>query len=842
MSIKSEPKLPGWKISGQQPRNVFVHKGFITAADASKHVEKKPNEKPTPLCQYENKKFSPWQKELAQEIHTGHHVIVDVTTSCGKTWATNLIVSHEVLSRTQATVIIVTPNIEVMRECIHDISVNHTKRYRYPTTKMLDSTSRNFMTYNEKRPPIAQIMIISVENFVDFITDTINEDFIKRLRYIVFDEVHLPPIAAGLWWSQFIPHCAQLILLSATIGNCEFVLALIKKLNDTYPGRPRVVKTIKWDVRPIPLQYVLFKGIPERAVKVVKNQQLIPSDSEEGSSSSEEESSEEDPAEEDPDEGFAPLRYVKAGRLDLIFNTKCPTARDLKSITKEAVPPTREAQHALGKVLIAASTTAIAAKLDAAIAEAVVDVTPRNLYELVSYLFSNEMQPVMIFNGTTAGAHQLCDKLVAYMDDVERKDPEWVKSTKLLRQFEAEQEAFRAKQHDKKKKTRRGSDDEPAGNADDWSQPLPETKSRIDINAVMKAIQKWKFPSNIPKIPDNMPSWIKAALEYGIGVYVASMPQWLRHYMFDTFKEGRLKVLLADCTISVGINLPVRTVIITGGAEITSTLFDQVSGRAGRQGYENQGYVIPMFAKPLIRPFVMADTRETVITVPDAMTYSDLVRLNVPHNLDTYFVESDKGSDDQFSQYQEPVSDYKRGILANYTRVLSVDQRARFDEQLALIKAEQWQYHRLTNVIKVLPGNLNILFMRCLTTGVLHNFEIEEFTDLLATLFYREEGGEAAGLYLPVFPNGDKMRAFLQTHGDKYGVNIDFSRPIQNYFQKFCKEGLVETAYLDRVVALGDWLYNLKNEITKIAPVTDKFRLLVQKTDEKYVLAKKRIS
>jgi hypothetical protein len=846
MSIKSEPKLPGWQIAGRQARNLFVHKGFVTALDAVKHVERKPTEKDIPLTPYTNKKFAPWQKELATQVHMGQHVIVDVTTSCGKTWATNLIVSHEVLSRSNATVIIVTPNIEVMRECIHDISVNHTKRYRYPTTKMLDSTSRNFMSYNEKRPPIAQIMIISVENFVEFLTDTINEEFVRRLKYIVFDEVHLPPISAGLWWSQFIPQCAQLILLSATIGNCDFVVSLVGKLNNTYPGRPRLVKTIKWDVRPISLQYVLFRGVPQSTLtkavgklKIEKQQNYIPdTDSSEDSEDSDGSSSEEEEEEEeDPMTGFAPAKYVRAGRLDLIFNSKCPTARDLKSLDVNlTIPPGREAQHALSKVLIPKYLPHIREKLSLSLRDAVVEPSAYNIYELLSYLFSNEMQPVMLFHGTTSGAHQLCDKLVGHMENLERKDPEWIKNNKLKRQYEVEQETFRNKQHDKKKKTRRDSDEEPAGKADDWSTPLPESKSQIDINAVLKGLQKWKFPSSITKIPENIPAWIKTALEYGMGVYVASMPQWLKHYMFDTFKQGHLKMFIADSSISVGINLPIRSVILCGEEELTQTLFDQVSGRAGRQGYETQGFVIPMFAKEKIIPYILAESKETNIDLPVAMTYSDLVRLNVPQNLDTYYIG------DTFDTVQTQVSPYKQGILTTYTRSLAIEDIEKYKEQLALIKTEQWHYHRLSNVIKVLPGNVNILFMRVLVTGVLHDFTIDEFIDFLATLFHRHETGPASDLYLPPFSHCPDLRKHLQIYGDKYAVQIDFAKPIQNYFQKFCKEGTVDSLYLEDVLALGEWLYNFKNEVTKIAPATDKFRLLVEKTDVKYMLAKKRIS
>ena len=821
MSIKSEAKLPGWVISGVLPRNVFTHKGYILATDAQKYAEKKPLEKETPLTICNNPKFTPWQKELARAIHDGQHVIVDVVTSCGKTWATNLIVSHEVLSRgNNTTVLIVTPNVEVMRECIHDISVNHVKKYRYPTCRMLDSTSRNFMTYTEKRPPISQIMVVSAENFLDFITNSLNEEFMKRARYIVFDEVHLPTISSGLWWSQYIPQCAQLILLSATIGNCDYIVSVVDKLNTTYPGRPRKIQTIKWDIRPIPLQYVLYKG-PAVPLKTE-------SSSDESSDEDEEESSdEEEPRAVDLtlSEGFAPKRHVRAGRLDLIINPRAPTARDLKALNKDLPVPTgRAEQHALAKTLIPANKALIKEKLQTSIELAVVDPTPDTIYQLLSYLFSNEMQPVMVFHGTTSGAITLCEKLVAFIENVERKDPQWVKSMKLFKQYEKEQQAFRDKQYsEKKKKSRRNEDDA----NDDQPEIDAQPESCIDIFNVLKQVQKWKFPNNVGKFPDNLPNWVKAALENGIGVYVSTMPQWIRHYMFDTFKEGRLKILIADSAISVGINLPIRTVVVCGN-DIQQSTFEQVSGRAGRQGFENQGYVIPMFTKEKIVNYILAESKPCNIVLPRSMTYSELIRLNVPENLDTYFIG------DVFSSGLLPVSPYKIGILNNYVRTLAPEERGSFTDQIDLIKSEQWNYHRLTNVLKVLTGNETILFMRVLITGILHNFSIWDLLEFIALLFERVETEQG---YQPLQGYPDLLKS-LQVHGDKYGLGLDFSKPIHNYLVRFCKDGHME--YQERIDRIGDWLYALKTEISKIAPATDKFRVLIEKTDAQYLLAKKK--
>ena len=47
-------------------------------------------------------------------------------------------------------------------------------------------------------------------------------------------------------------------------------------------------------------------------------------------------------------------------------------------------------------------------------------------------------------------------------------------------------------------------------------------------------------------------------------------------------------------------------------------------------------------------------------------------------------------------------------------------------------------------------------------------------------------------------------------------------------------------AKMDDIMAMGDWLYNLKNEVSKIAPLNDAFRQLLDKVDTQFLIARKR--
>ena len=65
-------------------------------------------------------------------------------------------------------------------------------------------------------------------------------------------------------------------------------------------------------------------------------------------------------------------------------------------------------------------------------------------------------------------------------------------------------------------------------------------------------------------------------------------------------QKGLLKVICGTDTLGVGINVPIRTVLMTGLAKfdgqrqriLKSREFHQIAGRAGRAGYDTEGTVV----------------------------------------------------------------------------------------------------------------------------------------------------------------------------------------------------------------------------------------------------------
>ncbi|WP_150462655.1 DEAD/DEAH box helicase [Nesterenkonia ebinurensis] len=89
-------------------------------------------------------------------------------------------------------------------------------------------------------------------------------------------------------------------------------------------------------------------------------------------------------------------------------------------------------------------------------------------------------------------------------------------------------------------------------------------------------------------------------LKSGVGVHHAGMLPKYRRLVEQLAQQGLLKVISGTDTLGVGINVPIRTVLLTGLSKYDGTRvrqlnareFHQIAGRAGRAGFDTEGTVV----------------------------------------------------------------------------------------------------------------------------------------------------------------------------------------------------------------------------------------------------------
>src|SRR5690242_229151 len=89
-------------------------------------------------------------------------------------------------------------------------------------------------------------------------------------------------------------------------------------------------------------------------------------------------------------------------------------------------------------------------------------------------------------------------------------------------------------------------------------------------------------------------------VRHGIGVHHAGMLPKYRRLVEQLAQAGLLKVICGTDTLGVGINVPIRTVLLTALSKydgrrqriLKAREFHQIAGRAGRAGYDTSGTVV----------------------------------------------------------------------------------------------------------------------------------------------------------------------------------------------------------------------------------------------------------
>lgn len=117
--------------------------------------------------------------------------------------------------------------------------------------------------------------------------------------------------------------------------------------------------------------------------------------------------------------------------------------------------------------------------------------------------------------------------------------------------------------------------------------------SREEKDQIAEKIAGFRFSAGFGKTLNRL-------VRAGIGVHHAGMLPKYRRLVEKLAQEGLLKVICGTDTLGVGINVPIRTVLMTGlskfdgqrSRHLNAREFHQIAGRAGRAGFDTSGNVI----------------------------------------------------------------------------------------------------------------------------------------------------------------------------------------------------------------------------------------------------------
>ena len=108
---------------------------------------------------------------------------------------------------------------------------------------------------------------------------------------------------------------------------------------------------------------------------------------------------------------------------------------------------------------------------------------------------------------------------------------------------------------------------------------------------------------------------IRKWLRHGIGLHHAGLLPKYRVLVEQLAQLGLLRVICGTDTLGAGINVPIRTVVVTKlckfdgqkTTRLSAREFHQIAGRAGRKGFDDRGYVVAQAPEHVIENLRLAE-------------------------------------------------------------------------------------------------------------------------------------------------------------------------------------------------------------------------------------------
>jgi len=116
---------------------------------------------------------------------------------------------------------------------------------------------------------------------------------------------------------------------------------------------------------------------------------------------------------------------------------------------------------------------------------------------------------------------------------------------------------------------------------------------RAERDAIAEAIGSFRFSAGFGRT-------LSRLVRHGIGLHHAGMLPRYRRLVEQLAQAGLLKVICGTDTLGVGINVPIRTVVLSALSkydgqrqrQLKAREFHQIAGRAGRAGFDTAGTVV----------------------------------------------------------------------------------------------------------------------------------------------------------------------------------------------------------------------------------------------------------
>jgi ATP-dependent RNA helicase HelY len=232
--------------------------------------------------------------------------------------------------------------------------------------------------------------------------------------------------------------------------------------------------------------------------------------------------------------------------------------------------------------------------------------------------------------------------------------------------------------------------------------------------------------------------WI-AGLEAGVAPHHAGMIPAFREAVEQCFTAGLLRVVFATETLSLGINMPARTVVIErlnkmrqhGRSTLTSGEYAQLTGRAGRRGLDSVGHAVVVWSPP-----VSVTELATLATSPASeLTSSFRASYNLAVNLVRRYAKD--------QAYEVLDRSFAQFVSTDHHHALSrrMDRALRLLERRGHVDLDAWRLTASGNLVAHIYHESDLLVAEALAGGLFDGLDPAALAAVVSACTYEVRAG-----------------------------------------------------------------------------------------------------
>jgi len=171
-----------------------------------------------------------WQKELLDAVDDEKSVLVVAPTSAGKTFVAYYALRKVLEADDEGVLIYVCPTLSLALQTTAEIPCIYRKEYRTPGRNMTGIFTENV----RENLRGCQLLVTVPSGFYNLFTNPEHQQFVQKVRYVVFDEFHNLFGENGATWETMVTLTqSPFLALSATIADPQRLESWLKPMQDS---------------------------------------------------------------------------------------------------------------------------------------------------------------------------------------------------------------------------------------------------------------------------------------------------------------------------------------------------------------------------------------------------------------------------------------------------------------------------------------------------------------------------------------------------------------------------------------------------------------------------------